>query len=38
MATTVLVVDSQQKQYQTLQYWIGWEASVSYRINFSSHR
>ena len=38
VATTVLVVDSQQKQYQTLQYWIGWEASVSYRINFSSRR
>jgi hypothetical protein len=36
--TTVVVVDSQQKQYQTLQYWIGWEASISYRINFSGHR
>lgn len=38
MVTTVVVVDSREKQYQTLQYWLGWEASVSYRINFSGHR
>ncbi|AYB32656.1 STN domain-containing protein [Chryseolinea soli] len=38
MVTTVIVVDSHQKQYQTLQYWVGWEASVSYRINFSGRR
>lgn len=38
IVTTVVVVDSHQKQYQTLQYWVGWEASVSYRINFSGRR
>ena len=38
MVTTLVVVDSHQKQYQTLQYWVGWEASVSYRINFSGRR
>jgi hypothetical protein len=38
MVTTVVVMDSHEKHYETLQYWVGWEASVSYRINFSGHR
>jgi hypothetical protein len=38
MVTTVVIVDRRQRQYQTLQYWVGWEASVSYRINFSGRR
>lgn len=38
VVTKVIIVQPRRRDYQAIQHWVGWEASISYRINFSGRR
>ncbi|WP_236675803.1 DUF4974 domain-containing protein [Chryseolinea lacunae] len=38
VVTKVIIINPRRLDYQALQHWVGWEASISYRINFSGRR